>query len=72
MLDHQRDVFFSLPQRWQGNWENIQSIPKILTESTLLNLQLQVTIRSGDNANINLHGFCAAKPFKLAFLNHAQ
>src|SRR5262245_62291736 len=50
----------------------MQPIVQILPERAALNRSAEVTIGSGDDADIGLERVCAAQPLELALLKHAQ
>src|ERR1044072_1954118 len=72
MFDQRRNVFFSLSQRWHCYRIDVQSIPKILSERSLLHFQLQITISSRDDSYINFDRFTSTQPLKLVLLYDPQ
>ena len=54
------------------NRDNIEAIVKIKPESCLLHHLLQITMRCGQNAHINLALFCAAEAGDLAIFKETQ
>src|SRR4030095_14795326 len=72
MFDQTWYVFFTIPQRGHGDRKNIQTIPKVLTKSALLDYKLQISIGGRNNASVYLDGLRTTEALKLAFLDHTQ
>src|SRR5258706_5348909 len=72
MRCQQGNVLGALAQRRQFDWENAKAIVKVLTESSLPDLELQVPVRRGDDSDIHSAGAIFAEFFELPLLQHAQ
>ena len=72
VADEQRNVFFSFPQRWHPDGEDIQPIIQIRPESLLLYHGLKIAIRRGDQSCVSANGARAAQAFELPFLQNTQ
>ena len=49
------DIFLSLAQRRNSDWDNIQTIKKVLSESTICNFRFQITVCSSNEADIQFN-----------------
>ena len=63
-----RNVFGPLPQRGNGNREDLQPVIKVFTKSTLLDHAGQIAVRRGDDPDVHLMSVVATQSFKLLFL----
>src|SRR5215207_8893247 len=72
MLYQQRNVLLALPQRRHGYRINIQPIPEVFPERSLLHFEFQITVSGCDDPNVNFNRSISAEPFKLTFLNHSE
>ena len=54
MLYQRRDVFLALPQRRQVNCHDVQPVVKILAKAARCDFRIQISVRRGDNAQIDL------------------
>src|SRR5215471_497805 len=68
----QRNVVDPISQWRSRDWEDIQAIPQILTEAAFFHVLLQISIRGGNNPDVDLECPGAAYPLKFAILKHAQ
>ena len=71
-LDHQRDVFFPLPQWWDSDGEDVEPIVKVLPEPALADLFLKVSIGRCHDPHIDFDGMGRAQALKLVMLNHPE
>ena len=72
MRDERSYVFSTLPQRWDLDRKDAQTVEEILAKVTLVNFFLQVPIGGGNDPDINFARAGVADPFKLLFLQHAE
>ena len=72
IIDQQRDVFPALPKRRHGDRENIQPVPEILPERSLVDLRFKIAIGGGDDADIDFYRVGTAQAFKLAGLDDLE
>src|ERR1700722_2374668 len=52
--------------------KHVQTIEEIRAESTICLCDVQIAIRCGNNANIDLYQCFSANPFELSFLQNPQ
>ena len=71
-LDQWTHIPITLPQRWQLNGEDIQTIKEILTEFSLLNILLQITVSRCHYPHIGTNALDATNTLKGALLQHPQ
>src|SRR5215203_2238103 len=72
MLYQQRDVVLALAQRRHGYRINIQAVPEVFPERSLLHFEFQMTVSGCDDPNVNLNCSISTEPLKLTFLNHSE
>src|SRR5215203_4807363 len=72
MLYQQWDVILALPQRRHGYGINIQAVPEVFPERSLLHFEFQITVSGCNDPNVNLNRSISAEPLKLTFLNHSE
>src|SRR5689334_2451869 len=67
-----RNVFTHLAQAWHSQFDNVQSVIQVLSESAAFNFLADVTLRSADNPYV--HGLFSGRAnfSHLLFLNRAQ
>jgi hypothetical protein len=68
----QWDILYTLPQRRDSDWEDIEAIIQIRTKFFLLNQLPQILIRGGDHPHIDRNYAAASQPLDLLFLEDAQ
>ena len=71
VLCQQCDIFFSLAQRRKLDWKNLEPIIQIASKRSVRHGRIQVTIRSGDNANVDPDGLSASNPLEFSFLKYS-
>ena len=71
-MDEKWNVFTSFPKWRNLNREHIQSVKKVLAKLVIADHLRQISMRGGDQTNIDVDGFRAAQPFELPFLQGAQ
>src|SRR5262249_20754843 len=71
-LYEQRNVFAPLAKRWEVDWNDIQSVIEVLTESTLTHHAFKICACRGDNSDIDLDSTAAADALELPFLKDAK
>ena len=72
MAGQHRDIRWAFAQRRQVNGNQIQSIKQVFTEIAFLNHFSQVSIRRGDNPDINRSACAWPKNFIRSVLKHSQ
>ena len=72
IIDKKRDVFLALPERRDRDGENIEPVEQVFPESALPDLFLQIPVGGRDDPHIDLDGFGAAQPLKLAVLDDPE
>src|SRR5919205_300027 len=72
MLYQQRDVLPALPQWRHGYRINIQAVPEIFPERSLLDFDLQITVSGCDDPDVNLNRSISTESLKLTFLNNSE
>ena len=72
MLDEQRDVIDALAQRRQQDGDDVEPIVEVVAELPFLHHLLEVAVRRGDDAHIDMHRLLAAYAVELLLLEHAQ
>ena len=72
MVGQRWDVVSSVTEWRAHERKNVQSIIQIGSESTPLDLRLEVAIRCRDNAHVHPACPALAHPFEFTFLQHAQ
>ena len=61
----------SLSQRRHLDGKHIEPVKQVLVEGALGYGRLQVSIRGGDDANVDLDGLRASDPLKFPFLENS-
>src|SRR5919198_2925038 len=72
VIDKQGQIFQPLAQRWQLHWNNIDSIIKILSQSSARQAYGEIDIGSGNNAHINLKLSISPKALHFPFLQNPE
>ena len=72
VLREEGNVPTAVAERRDLDWEHVESIEEILAEASLGHLLLQVTVRRGDHADVNLACPLLANPFVLTLLEDAE
>jgi hypothetical protein len=65
-------VFATIPQRRQGDRENIQTIVQVAAKFLTVHHSLEVPVRSCDEAYVYAMGPTTSKPFEFLFLQNAE
>src|SRR6201997_2567543 len=65
-------VFATIPQRRQGDRENIQTIVQVAAKFLTVHHSLEVPVRSGDEAYVYAMGPTTSKPFEFLFLQNTE
>src|SRR5712672_556478 len=68
----QSNILFSFSKRRNLYRKNLEPIKQITPEGSLGYRSIQISIRSGDDANVNLDGLGASDPFEFSFLKDSQ
>ena len=72
MIGQQDHVAAALAQGWQINGKNIQAIKQIRAETVGYNILLQIAVRGGDDAYIDIDNPRRSQRLKTFFLQHTQ
>src|SRR4029453_4387933 len=72
MFRQQGNIFSSIAKRGQVQRDDIDSVVKILAELSFPDQILEVLVRRGDDANVDLYGLYAADAREFAFLQNPQ
>src|SRR5260370_17609828 len=72
IFHQQRNIISSFSKRRNSNRKNLEPIKQITTEGPAGHGCVQVTIRGGDDANVDLDGLCASHPLEFPFLKDSQ
>src|SRR5687768_5219311 len=72
MLDQKRNIFFPLAQRRNGDRVNIQSIPEVFPESSVVDFKFKITIRCRNDSHVYFYRLRSTKSLKLVLLNDPQ
>src|SRR3989338_8562058 len=72
MVEELLNILHALPQRGNGNAEDLKAIVKILAKAPFFHHLLEVPVGSCHNSDINLSGFYRAHRLNLPLLNRAQ
>jgi hypothetical protein len=72
MFHQGRYVFATIPQRRQGDGENIQTIVQVAPKLLTVHHSLEVPVRSGDEAYVYAMGTTTSKTFEFLFLQNTQ
>ncbi len=72
VLGERQNIVGTIPQRRDGDLDDIQSEIEILSKGSLADGAGQVGVGGADHAHIDAAGHVAAQPLKLARLQHAQ
>src|SRR4029077_5023463 len=70
MTDEKRYIRVALPQRWQFQWKNVQTIKEILPKFPLPHRNPKIPIGRRDDSDIDLHSSVAAHRLKLPLLKY--
>ena len=70
--DEHRDVLAALAQRRQLDRHDREPVVQVLAEPPAGDLGLQILVRRGDDADVDLDRLAAADALELALLEHAQ
>ena len=72
ILQNDRDFFLALSERRKVQCETVQAIKQIFAELLLGDRGLNVDVRRGDDANVNLYRIPTTSPRKRAVLKDVQ
>ena len=72
MADQGRDVLRPLPQGRHRDGDHVEAEVQVLAEVALLDLDLQLLVRGGDDAHVHVDRLLGADALHLALLQHAQ
>src|SRR5260370_7175763 len=72
IFHQQSNILSSLSKRRNLDRENLQAIKQITTERSAGYRSIQITIRGGDDTNIDLDGLGASYPLEFPFLKASQ
>ena len=72
MLDQQRDVLAPFAERGHADREDAQTIEQVFAEAAGPDLELEVAIGRGDDADVDLDVLAPADAADGAFFEHAQ
>src|SRR5712664_1283141 len=72
IFHQQSNILSSLSKRRNLDRENLQAIKQITTEGSAGYRSIQITIRGGDDTNIDLDGLRASYPLEFPFLKDSQ
>ena len=72
MVDKERDIIISMPQRRDGDREDVQPVIQIIPEPALGDLLRQIPARRGKDSHIYFPGTGAPQPLEFPFLNDTQ
>ena len=72
ILDQHQDVVFPFSEGRCLDRKDVQTIKQVLPEGPAVDGGLQVTIRGGDEPNVDTDGLRASNPFEFPFLEHPQ
>src|SRR5581483_8636082 len=72
VAEQQRNVLFMVPQRRQVNHQDIETVVKILPETSRRHFGLEIPMRSGDDAQVDLAPVQGSYGTELAFLKEPQ
>ena len=72
VADEQGDVFFSLAQRRNCQWKDMQPVLEIAAELALVDHLLELAVGGGDETDIHPNGAVAAEPLEFLLLDGAQ
>src|SRR5262249_35314380 len=70
--DEQWDIFRALAQRREVDLDHVQAVKQVLAESILLDLLLEVLVRRGHHANVDLDAFMPPHALEPLFLEDPQ
>src|SRR5271155_2368365 len=66
------DVFAALPQWWQQDGEDIQTVVEVGAKFASIHHVGQITVRGGNQPHVNFVSPSAAQTFEFLFLQYAQ
>ena len=72
MIDQERNIFFSLSQRWNINRDDVEAIKQIGAKAALRNFCIEPFVRRGDEANIDRNRPVAADALEGVVLREAE
>src|SRR5688572_27205352 len=72
IFDQRQDVVFPFSERRCLDRKHVQTIKQVLTESPRHNGGLQITIRGGDEPNVDADGLRSSNTFEFPFLEYSQ
>src|SRR5260370_34438619 len=72
VFDQQGDVFSSLPQRWNLNREDVETVKEVPPEDARDDGSLQIAVRSSNHPNIGLDGSSSTDTLEFVFLQNTQ
>jgi hypothetical protein len=68
ILYQHQDVVLPFSDGWHFDGKHVEAIKEILAEGSIGYGCLQITIRSSDDANVDLDGLGASDPLEFSFL----
>ena len=72
MRDKQRDVLAPPPERRHLDVNHVEAVVQVLAELTAGHQLMQIAVRGGDDAHVDLHRFLAPDRTDVIFLQNAQ
>src|SRR5690606_14964020 len=72
VIDEQRQIVLALAQRRHVNARDREPVVQVLAEPAAVDLDAEVAIRRGDDADIDLDGLRTADAANLLALEHAE
>jgi len=72
IFHEQSNILFSFSKRRNLNRKNLEPIKQITTEGSVGYRSIQISIRGGYDANVDLDGLGAADPLEFSFLKDSQ
>src|SRR5208337_1362876 len=67
-----RDIICPLPERRNFNRNNIETVKKIFSETSVFNCRLKVLIGRRDDSDVNIDSLGTAYPLKRTFLQDSE
>ena len=71
-MRQESDVLSSLPQLWNFNRDDVQTVEQVLPECSLLDQVCEVLIRGGDDADVHFDVLGSTHPANDVILKEAQ
>jgi hypothetical protein len=71
-LDQKWNVFLAIAQRRQGQTHNVEPVKKVFAETSRCDFLLQVAVRRGHDANVDLDALQRTQRAQFLFLQHAE